>query len=234
MKKNSPSYYNKQERRVLVGMVAIMCISVALVYFLGSNTNSTETVAETDTAYVYVKDTVLYYKGTKKYSKKEENFKKRNYVPREGNDYKSYYRGKELDTIIRNGKIRLGEHVTLNVADTTQLKKVPGIGSYYSKQIVRYGERLGGYVNTDQIDEINVPDEVKVYLDVDTSDIRKLNVNTLTLEQLRRHPYINFYVARSIVDYRKRYGRINDIDDLRLDPNLPDDLRNRLRPYLEY
>lgn len=232
MKKNHPSYYSKRERRVLLGIVAIMCVSAALVYFLGSKTNSTETVAETDTAYVYVKDTV-YYKTTNKYSRRQYP-NKRNYIERENKDYRPYYERNVPDTIRHNNKIRLGEHVTLNVADSTQLMKVPGIGSYYSKQIVRYGERLGGYISTDQIDEINVPAEVKVYLDVDTSGIRKLNVNELALEQLRRHPYINFYVARSIVDYRKRYGKINDIDDLKLDPNLPDDLRNKLRPYLEY
>lgn len=233
MKKNISSYYSKRERRVLIGMAAIVCVSATLVYLLGSNTNTAEAEVETDTAYVYVKDTV-YYKSAKKYSKREY-FKKRDYVEREEKAGRPYYERKEADTTRwYTGKIRKGEHITLNVADTTQLMKVPGIGSYYSKQIVRYGERLGGYVSTDQIDEINIPEEVKEYLDVDTSGIRKLNVNTLTLEQLRRHPYINYYVARSIVDYRKRYGRINDIDDLRLDPNLPDDLRNRIRPYMEY
>lgn len=40
-------------------------------------------------------------------------------------------------------KIREGEHVVLNTADTSMLRKVPGIGAYYAKEIVRYGKWLG-------------------------------------------------------------------------------------------
>ena len=148
---------------------------------------------------------------------------------------KDLKRDRKRDTTYHySRKIREGEYVVLNMADTNQLKKVPGIGSYYAKRIANYGERLGGYVSVDQLDDIEVPSDVKRYLKVDTTSIKKINVNTSTLEQLKRHPYINYYQARAIVDYRKRYGAIRHIDDLRMNPDMSLEVRERIAPYLEY
>lgn len=148
---------------------------------------------------------------------------------------KDLKRDRKRDTTYHySRKIREGEYVVLNMADTNQLKKVPGIGSYYAKRIANYGERLGGYVSVDQLDDIEVPSDVKRYLTVDTTSIKKINVNTSTLEQLKRHPYINYYQARAIVDYRKRYGAIRHIDDLRMNPDMSLEVRERIAPYLEY
>ena len=61
-------------------------------------------------------------------------------------------------------KIDSTEHIVLNTADTTELKRVPGIGSYYAKEIVRYGRWLGGYVSVEQLDEIDqFPTSAKKY-----------------------------------------------------------------------
>ena len=101
-------------------------------------------------------------------------------------------------------KIDSTQHVVLNTADTTELRKVPGIGAYYARQIVRYGQRLGGYVSVDQLDEIEgFPQEAKKYFVVQGAHPQLLNVNQLNLQQLRRHPYINYYQAKAIMDYRR-------------------------------
>ena len=91
-------------------------------------------------------------------------------------------------------KIKENEHVVLNTADTTQLRTVPGIGTYYAKEIVRHGQWLGGYVSIDQLDEIEgFPQESKKYFVIQGASPKKLNVNKLNLQQLRKHPYINYY-----------------------------------------
>ncbi len=51
-------------------------------------------------------------------------------------------------------KLKEGEWVDLNKADTSDLKKIPGIGSYYAAKINRYGARLGGYISVDQLKEL--------------------------------------------------------------------------------
>lgn len=132
-------------------------------------------------------------------------------------------------------KIRETEHVVLNTADTTALKTVPGIGSYFARRIVQYGQRLGGYVSIDQLDEIeNFPQEAKHYLVVEGPHPHKLNVNQLSLDELKRHPYINFFQAKAITDYRRLHGPIKSIQDLRLSKDFPPEAIERLLPYVAY
>ena len=132
-------------------------------------------------------------------------------------------------------KIAEGEHVVLNLADTTQLRTVPGIGPYYAREITRYGQRLGGYVSVDQLDEIDLfPTESKRFFVIENPQPRQLNLNQLTLEQLRRHPYINYYQARAIIDYRRQHGPITSIDELSLLPDFPPEAIDRLRPYVTF
>ena len=59
-------------------------------------------------------------------------------------------------------------------------------------------KRLGGYVAVGQLLELDgFPEEALPYFSVVHPHTEKLNLNTLTLAQLRRHPYINFYQARA-------------------------------------
>ena len=132
-------------------------------------------------------------------------------------------------------KIKENEHVVLNTADTTQLRTVPGIGAYYAKEIVRYGQWLGGYVSVDQLDEIEgFPQESKKYFVIQGASPKKLNVNKLSLQQLRKHPYINYYQAKTILDYRRLHGKITSLDDLRLSKDFPPEAIRRLEPYVEF
>lgn len=132
-------------------------------------------------------------------------------------------------------KIAETAHVVLNTADTTELMTVPGIGPYFARKIVQYGQRLGGYVNVDQLDEIeNFPAESKRFLVVEGATPQKLNVNKLTLNELKRHPYINFYQAKDITDYRRLHGPIKSLQDLRLLKDFPQAAIERLLPYVTY
>ena len=132
-------------------------------------------------------------------------------------------------------KIKENEHVVLNTADTTQLRTVPGIGTYYAKEIVRHGQWLGGYVSVDQLDEIEgFPQESKKYFVIQGASPKKLNVNKLDLQQLRKHPYINYYQAKTILDYRRLHGKITSLDDLRLSKDFPPEAIRRLKPYVEF
>lgn len=139
------------------------------------------------------------------------------------------------DTLKYPVKISEPESITLNSADTNQLKRVPGIGSWFAKAIVRYGERLGGYASVEQLTEIeDFPKESLKYFTVGDTDIQQININKLSLNQLKRHPYINFYQAKAIIDYRRLYGKIKNLDDLKLNKHFDAQSIERLRPYIEY
>lgn len=132
-------------------------------------------------------------------------------------------------------KLGQGERVELNDADTTMLMRVPGIGTYFAHQIVRHRKLLGGYYSPYQLLEIqDMPEEALAYFEVNPGKVRRLNVNKLSLGELRRHPYINYYQAKDIVDYRRLYGEIHDIEQLKLMKDFTRDDFERLRHYIEY
>lgn len=132
-------------------------------------------------------------------------------------------------------KLRLGEHIELNEADTTLLMKVPGIGRYYAKEIAFRRKYLGGYYSAEQLLEIaDFPKETLTYFEVDPAKVHRLNVNKLSLNELKRHPYINYYQAKDIVDYRRLYGAIHDIEELKLMKDFTKADFERLKHYIEY
>ena len=106
-------------------------------------------------------------------------------------------RGNDRDTLRYPLKLKVGEHINLVTADTTQLKKIPGIGSGWARAILNYGKRLGGYVAVGQLQEIEgFPEESLPYFSIANPQTEKINLNTATLSQLRKHPYVNFYQLR--------------------------------------
>ena len=124
----------------------------------------------------------------------------------------------------------------LNACDTAELRCIPEIGAYRAQKIVEYRERLGGFVSVSQLQEIQgLPQGIEAWFAVDgDTEPERLNANAATFQTLFRHPYINYEQAREIMNYRRRYGRLESLDDLRLSPHFtPEDLR-RLRPYLEF
>lgn len=158
-------------------------------------------------------------------------------------EYKSaaeVYGRTDGDKVVRDSlrypvKLQLGQYVTLDDADTASLRKVPGIGRYYASRIVRYRNDLGGYVSVAQLSEIEgIPEAALSYFRVTGGAVRKLNLNRLTLNELKHHPYINFYQARRIIDYRRLKGPLHSIDDLRLLKDFSQRDIERLRPYVEF
>ena len=127
--------------------------------------------------------------------------------------------------------------LNINRADTSELKKIPGIGSVYANRIVKYRQRLGGYYSVEQIREVyGIDDEqfahISQWMKTEKDSLEQLPVNRASLEQLKSHPYINFYQAKAMVELRKRKGRLNDLWDLKLlEEFSPDDLE-RLQHYL--
>ncbi len=132
-------------------------------------------------------------------------------------------------------KLKAGERIDINTADTNALQKIPGIGSYYAKTIVRYRDKLGGFVNATQLQEIDgMPTSAIAYMSISLEGIHRLNINKLSLNELRRHPYINFYQAKAICDYRRLRGPIKSMQELSLLPDFPPAEIERLQPYIAF
>ena len=108
----------------------------------------------------------------------------------------------------------------INTADTVQLKQLRGIGKVLSRRLVKYRDLLGGFVTMDQLDEVyGLQDSVLVQLDTmtfidDDFKPRIINVNTSTVNDLSRHPYITRVVARAIYNYKFQHGEFATVEEL--------------------
>ncbi len=130
------------------------------------------------------------------------------------------------------------EVFNLNEADTTQFKKIYGIGPVLAKRIVKYRERLGGFVTADQLGEVYGLDSVVVKQILKSSFLndnfmpRKININTADEVLLSSHPYSSKKVARTIVTYRFQHGSFQSVDDLRKINLLDKKIVDKIYPYL--
>lgn len=127
--------------------------------------------------------------------------------------------------------------VDINGSDTGEWKKLNGIGSGYAKRIVNFRNKLGGFVSVEQVSETyGLPDSVfqkiKAKLKSNTSNVRKLNINNSTTEELKAHPYIGYSVANAIVQYRKEHGNFSSVTDLQKIGAIDDKLYRKISPYL--
>jgi competence protein ComEA len=112
------------------------------------------------------------------------------------------------------------EKFDLNLADTSQLKTIYGIGPIIARRIVMYRASLGGFVSTDQLYEVWGLDSAVVgrltAKSVIATDFtpNKLAINRCSEQELARHPYLRTKLARAIVNYRFQHGNFASIDDL--------------------
>lgn len=128
-----------------------------------------------------------------------------------------------------------GTLVDVNVADTTELKKIPGIGSGISKAIVAYRTRLGGFYSLEQLLEVKyVTPDLLEWFKLENVSLRKLEINKASLEKLRSHPYINFYQAKVIVEYRRTRGDIKSLSQLSLYEEFAEKDLKRLSAYISF
>ena len=100
----------------------------------------------------------------------------------------------------------LGE---INSADTTQLKRIQGIGSVYSNRIVKFRKRLGGFVDIDQISAVyglneNIVDSIKKYFTLDLSMVKRISLEDANSYELRRYPFLSENLIDDYLEFRTK------------------------------
>ncbi|MBR1849961.1 MAG: helix-hairpin-helix domain-containing protein [Bacteroidales bacterium] len=129
--------------------------------------------------------------------------------------------------------------VDINTADTLTLQLLHGIGPAYARRIVKYRAQLGGFVRTEQLLEVygftnELYQHILPYLTLSTDSIRQIDINSVSLKQLIRHPYIDYYQARDLIALRNSGQQFTSADDLRLLPTMDDSTLYLLLPYLSF
>jgi competence protein ComEA len=129
--------------------------------------------------------------------------------------------------------------VNINTADSIELIKVRGIGPVFARRILQYRERLGGFHSPGQLMEVYGLDSARYELIVnsfsfDQSALRMIDVNTAEVKDLTAHPYIDFYLAKSIVDQRVKNGSYQSDAELYSIPLMHDALYQKVVPYFKF
>jgi competence ComEA-like helix-hairpin-helix protein len=128
--------------------------------------------------------------------------------------------------------------IEINSADTLDLQQIPGIGPSFARRIVKYRNMLGGFCKIEQLLEVYGMDSARYagiydHLLIDPAHIQQININTASIKELMVHPYIEFYLAKSILTSREEAGTFTNTDELKNIRLMYDELFYKIQPYLK-
>lgn len=133
------------------------------------------------------------------------------------------------------------EPIELNAADSATLRRVVGIGEKSVVAILRYRERLGGFLRVEQLAEVREVTEANYerilkQIRCDSCKIRKIGVNFASPNELARHPYVPPRVLRRLLKARALKGGWSTAREFTEDDilTLTREERMRLLPYLSF
>ena len=253
-------YFSKGERTGLIVLLSIIVTAITLLYITNrpepvdkqnsneasSNQNVAERILSTEAATPEneinsvatnnpSESTMSATKTTNTTTATSSSRSARETVPERVNRLTSY----SQPAYVRAEKFTEGTIVELNTADTTTLKKVPGIGSAFAKRIVGYRALLGGYYTVTQLAEVYGMDDeryaaLQPWFTVDPSHIHVIAINKIPQDSLQRHPYISYAQARVIIRLRNQKGKLTGWENLQLLNEFTDQDKSRLQPYLSF
>lgn len=127
--------------------------------------------------------------------------------------------------------------VDINEADSSAFESLPGIGPGFAKRILKFRDKLGGFYRIEQIAETyGLPDstfqKIRDKLLFSSGNIRKININTAGVDQLKEHPYIRYQLANAILQYRTQHGNFTAVEDIKKIMMVTDSVFVKLSPYL--
>ena len=126
----------------------------------------------------------------------------------------------------------------INRVTAEELKSINGIGDKLSERIVKFRDRLGGFLINDQLNDVYGLDPevaqrvLQRYKVLKAPQIQKIDLETATVSELAKLVYIPRSVAENIVAYRELNGGIDSFDELLQIENFPADRIDRIPLYL--
>jgi competence ComEA-like helix-hairpin-helix protein len=146
--------------------------------------------------------------------------------------------GQRTEKAFKTPRPDIHKPLPLNESDSAALEKLPGIGPVLASRIIRYREKLGGFYHRSQLREVyGIDDSLYAFIEhfMETNptegSLKKMDINTATLETLRQHPYLRWEKAKAIIRYREANGPFTNVRDLEKILTLDTLTIRRLLPY---
>ncbi len=129
--------------------------------------------------------------------------------------------------------------IEINTADTSELSKIQDITPEIAERIVNYREKLGGYYDLNQLNEVYGIGEYRyqnilLRVTLDTVELKPLDINNESFKSIMKHPYINGYDNTKAIFRYLDYGPIKSWDEFLKIPNLNIDQSEKLRHYIRF
>lgn len=143
----------------------------------------------------------------------------------------------KISTPPKSGITKAEIFLDINKTDSSELEKIKGIGKVLASRIIRYRNRLGGFVDKNQYNEIYGLDSLTkkelnkcTFIEKDFIP-NKININTAEISKLYSHPYIGKENAKRIIALRKKSSQVNLLE---LKSSEAVDQLERVLPYLDF
>ena len=127
--------------------------------------------------------------------------------------------------------------IELNSADSLLLTDLRGIGPVLAGRILKYRNLLGGFVRKEQLLEVyglsyETFENISQAVNIDTNGITRIDLNSAAYTKLIRHPYLDVYTVKGILNYRDIQGNIKDVNELIDNRIIPEENFSKIKPYL--
>jgi competence ComEA-like helix-hairpin-helix protein len=135
------------------------------------------------------------------------------------------------------GFVRKTLVIDINSADSFAFVALPGIGNKLASRIILFREKLGGFYSIDQVKEVygladSVFQQIKSSLILTNAEVKKININDVTIDELKQHPYIRWSLANPIISYRNEHGPFKNLNDLKNIMAITEEIFQKIEPYL--
>ncbi len=126
--------------------------------------------------------------------------------------------------------------VDLNTADSVTMLSLYGIGPSFARRIIKYRNLLGGFYDKSQLLEVygfdqGKLDKIEDFCEVSSTGIKRINVNSIKVDELKKHPYLDYYTAKAIVDQRIILGRYSTMQQVKAIPLIHEELFIKIQHY---
>ena len=127
----------------------------------------------------------------------------------------------------------------MNTVDSTTLVELPQIGPYTAVRIIEFREKLGGFVDKEQLRDVKGMDDarfaaIQPYINLGAVEIRKVDVNRADFKTLVHHPYLSYEQVKRIVNQREKRGMIKNWTQLEALLKEEGEVNPLLEQYVKY
>lgn len=134
-----------------------------------------------------------------------------------------------------------GKHlIDINTADATELVKYGKMKKAIAYEVIEYRQKLGGYTNVWQMNDNRLFEYTRfmkirpLFYVCARTPLRKIDINHISAEELREHPYFSRRQAQNVIKHIALHGQLTDRESFGKIVGFDNEEYMRIVPYLDF